>query len=214
MNTQEIERAVQQFYTHGAHLLTFDNFKNKLNGQGCKLIIDKLMSFFPQLQTLSLEKTSLIPYTSEHIKKTVTWLSLPQLRSTFGFSKDISIQSHTDWLHQQHNFYLWAIFNANQYVGNLSIRITPEQQMGYLEIYLGENNSKGQGVGKNSMAMIIEWAFNTMQLKRIELITIEGNSVAEKLYLNSGFVLAKIKRRSQLIDGNYVNHHRWILVNK
>jgi UDP-2,4-diacetamido-2,4,6-trideoxy-beta-L-altropyranose hydrolase len=214
MNAQETESAIEQFYTENVHLLNLESIKEKFNKIGCQLVIDKIMTFIPVLQKMNLANISLIPYSSEHTHQTVNWLSSSQLRSTFGFSKEISVESHTLWLKQQSNFYLWAIINNKQYVGNISLKISPEKQTGYLEIYLGESHMKGQGIGKKSMAMIIEWSFNVMKLKQIELITIEGNLIAENLYKSSGFVLAYIKKKCQIIDGSYVNHKQWLLLNK
>jgi UDP-2,4-diacetamido-2,4,6-trideoxy-beta-L-altropyranose hydrolase len=212
MSEREINESINYFYTQGVKKIDFNRLTQNFDTQGINLITKKIMNFLPELQTIHLNNTSLHSYYPKHINNTIDWLSASKLQNTFGFSKTITSESHKIWLRQQHNFYLWAIYNAKEYVGNLSIRINFEKKIGYLEIYLGDEKTKGLGIGRKSMTMIIEWSFNIMKLKKIKLITIEGNLRAEKLYKNCGFIFTEIKKNSQIIDGEYVNHNHWHLL--
>ncbi len=214
MSHQDINESIKHFYELGVKKLNLKFFDAQFNDISESLLNQKIMNSFSQLKSMKLEDVSLVSYSNEHIAKTINWLSSSQLRATFGFSKEITPKSHRIWLLQQHDFYLWAIYSGKQYVGNISIRISQDKQSGVLEIYLGESTVKGQGIGNKCMEMIIDWSFKLMGLRHIQLITIEGNVIAEKLYKNSGFIFAGTKEKGQIIDGTYVNHNKWLLTNK
>lgn len=213
MSDIEIHASLVNFYSKAVLKLNFTKISEYFSGDGCQLIAAHISNFFPHLKTLCSDNISLQPYSKKHIEKTVSWLSSKRLRTTFGFSKKITIELHTKWLRQQQNFYLWAIFDAEHYVGNISMRVNNRQQSAYLEVYLGEESAQGQGIGKATMHLIKHWALETMGLQRIELITLAGNIAAEQLYKSNGFVLASIKKQDQgqKINGSFIKHNHWNL---
>lgn len=213
MSYTEIHDALANFYSSGALKLELAEINKYFSGNGCQLISEKITNFCPHLKTMNTANIALVPYTKNHIKKTVYWLSSNQLRTTFGFSKQITIESHTKWLRQQTSFYLWAIFVDENHVGNISMRVNSQQKSAYLEIYIGEENAQGRGVGKATMNLINHWALVTMELERIELITLAGNIAAERLYKSNGFVLASLneKDQGQKINGHFIKHNKWQL---
>jgi UDP-2,4-diacetamido-2,4,6-trideoxy-beta-L-altropyranose hydrolase len=213
MTNGECDQALADFYSHKAKLLNIKNIKEYFPNTEYQTIQKKVTGFYPHLQTMKSSNISLESYQSAHIEKTVSWLSDKSLQSSFGFSKEISIQSHTLWLQQQENFYLWAIKVSGVHIGNISVRLNILNNSAYFEIYLGDKQSQGQGTGSTSIELIIKWAFITMNLKSIQLITIKGNKIAENLYKKFGFVLEEIKKNSQMINGESITHHKWQLLN-
>lgn len=66
------------------------------------------------------------------------------------------------------------------------------------------DGSDGQGVGKQLMQALLQWAGQRPQVERIELRVREQNTVARRLYEKFGFVLeGRFDKRIKLTDGSY-----------
>lgn len=64
---------------------------------------------------------------------------------------------------------------------------------------------RGQGVGGQLMARVIEWARSTGIIKRIELAVFERNQVAVQLYQKFGFEIEGKRRKAIFRDGEYLD---------
>jgi len=61
----------------------------------------------------------------------------------------------------------------------------------------------GKGYGQESMNLILDFAFQTLNLNRVELETFDFNKRAQKCYLKVGFKEVGRKRKARFIDGKY-----------
>ncbi len=139
---------------------------------------------------------SLIPYSSDHDKQTVDWLNDPHIKDTFGLTYNVDIKSHRQWVDSQDNLMIWAINWSKVHVGNVSLRINERHKKAYFEIYIGSTKSRGKGVGRQALSLILKFAFMTLKLNRVYLYTRLDNDIANALYLNSGFKLEGTERES------------------
>jgi len=57
----------------------------------------------------------------------------------------------------------------------------------YFGIFLGSKESRGKGIGKEVMELIIDYSFNKLNLRKIILEVIETNQPAINLYKKMGF---------------------------
>ena len=57
-----------------------------------------------------------------------------------------------------------------------------------LGIYLGEKQTRGQGIGRIAVSLILDYAFNGLDLHRVMLEVIGSNVGAQRLYEGLGFV--------------------------
>ncbi len=61
----------------------------------------------------------------------------------------------------------------------------------------------GKGYGQESINLILDFAFRTLNLNRVELDTFDFNKRAQKCYLKVGFKEVGRRRKARFIDGQY-----------
>jgi len=61
----------------------------------------------------------------------------------------------------------------------------------------------GKGYGQESTSLVLDFAFRTLNLNRVELDTFDFNKRAQKCYLNVGFKEVGRRRKARFIDGEY-----------
>jgi len=74
-----------------------------------------------------------------------------------------------------------------------------------LQIRIGEAAARGRGYGSEAVELLLDFAFNDLNLHRVELTVIAGNEPAIKTYLAAGFVQEGAQREAAFIDGRYVD---------
>ena len=68
-----------------------------------------------------------------------------------------------------------------------------------LGILIGEKKLRGLGLGKKTLELGLDYAFNKLNLRKISLNVLEENDNAKKLYVNTGFML----------EGKFINEFYW-----
>jgi UDP-4-amino-4,6-dideoxy-N-acetyl-beta-L-altrosamine N-acetyltransferase len=63
-----------------------------------------------------------------------------------------------------------------------------KNQKGELTIIIGEKEYWGKGLGEESLKLLVKFAFNEMNLRKIKALVFSDNEVAIKLYEKCGFV--------------------------
>lgn len=155
----------------------------------------------------------MIPYGPEHDRQTVQWLNDPEMRATFGLSRTITIESHRLWLDNSRNVIIWAIVDEHLlHVGNVLLHCVWAHRSAYFQIYLGNREVRGEGIGSQVLDAVIEHAFGELGLNRIWLHTLAGNAHAEHLYGKAGFLPEGTERDAIFRDGSFHSQVRWSLL--
>ncbi len=73
---------------------------------------------------------------------------------------------------------------------------------------------EGLGIMKRSVDCLIDYAFNDLDMHRIELFCAEGNKKSERVAIRSGFLFEGIVHDGELMaDGSYSNLKQYYLLN-
>ena len=72
-------------------------------------------------------------------------------------------------------------------------------------IYIGNKEWHGKGVGKAAVEMLLEMAFDRMNMESVSLTVVETNKAAINCYKKCGFVEQGIQRNRAYINGEYKN---------
>ena len=72
-------------------------------------------------------------------------------------------------------------------------------------IYVAENKNNNKGIGFKATHLLLDFAFNAMDLNRIELDVLINNKNAIHLYKKIGFVNEGLKRDSFFADGKFID---------
>jgi RimJ/RimL family protein N-acetyltransferase len=70
-------------------------------------------------------------------------------------------------------------------------------------ISIYDPRNRGRGYGQEATGLILDFAFKTLNLNRVELYTFDFNERAQKCYLNVGFKEVGRRRQARFIDGEY-----------
>ena len=91
-------------------------------------------------------------------------------------------------------------------IGNIGImNIEWRHRSGEVGIVIGEKRFWGQGYGRRVMTLILDHAFNTLNLNRVFLRVYENNERAKRSYLGVGFVEEGRNRAAIYQDGEYID---------
>ena len=70
-----------------------------------------------------------------------------------------------------------------------------------IAIYAPKN--RGKGYGQEAINLLLDFAFKTLNLNRVELITFDFNQRAQKCFKKVGFREVGRKRKAYFVDGKY-----------
>jgi len=91
-----------------------------------------------------------------------------------------------------------------QHIGNTSLfEVSPEDRKAEFGIMIGEKSYWSKGYGSDAAQTLLRFAFDEMNLHRVQLFTYEFNERAIAAYLKSGFVEEGRRRRAIFREGAY-----------
>ena len=70
-------------------------------------------------------------------------------------------------------------------------------------ILIGDRSRHGRGLGKDALALITDYAFETLNLNRLYLRVVKLNQRAVRLYHHFGFVTEGVQRQQAFVRGRY-----------
>ena len=100
--------------------------------------------------------------------------------------------------------YSWFIEYKGRMIGVCRLR---KQETGAIRYSIGIHDDKlySKGIGTKVTMTIINFAFNELKIKELELVVLEYNKRAIRCYEKCGFKVYKILKDSLELDGNYYN---------
>lgn len=105
------------------------------------------------------------------------------------YKNEISLETEIDWIKKviaNRNEYRCAIIVDEQYVGNIYLTNITDTVATY-HIFIGDKNYWGKGVAYKASQLILDYAFNHLFLKIVELRVRKENTRAITLYNKLGF---------------------------
>ena len=72
-----------------------------------------------------------------------------------------------------------------------------------LGIVIGDPGDWGHGYGTEATQLVLDYGFNEMKLHRIELLVLDFNNRARRVYEKLGFVVEGVQREARLIDDKW-----------
>jgi RimJ/RimL family protein N-acetyltransferase len=101
---------------------------------------------------------------------------------------------------------MWALeTEEGRLIGNVELRITPGARRAEMGIVIGDRSAWNKGYGTNTVRMVLQYAFEELELNRVDLTTDEENHRAIRCYEKCGFVREGLLRQHRLVDGSFGN---------
>lgn len=99
-----------------------------------------------------------------------------------------------------------ADVEKGEYMGQVSLmRLDWRNRAALLGIVIAKKENRNRGYGREAVNPVLDFAFNQMNLHRVELHCREYNSAGYHTYLRCGFKEEGRKRKNYYIDGNYTD---------
>lgn len=73
-------------------------------------------------------------------------------------------------------------------------------------ITIGEPSLRGRGLGTEATRLIVQFAFETLNLHRVQLGVLAHNAAGIRAYEKAGFVREGVQREHCFVGGRYVDH--------
>ncbi|WDE98193.1 GNAT family protein [Lentisphaera profundi] len=101
---------------------------------------------------------------------------------------------------------MFAIIYQSEHIGNIKIdNFDSISQTAELGILIGEKQHWGKGLGFEACQLVIDYAFNELNFRKILLSVFTNNPNATRLYEKLGFNIEGQLKEQVYIDGQYVD---------
>lgn len=159
------------------------------------------------------EKISLRPLMFSDWEKTIQWrndiiIKRKAMMHPFPITEMVEKEWYENILKSknQESVYFTVIDKLDEPIGFVVLnKINQINKNCTLTIVIGESASQGKGYGKETMKLIIGYAFNTLNLNKISVEVISINEPAMNLYKALGFVEEGILKKHFFSDGQYMD---------
>lgn len=157
------------------------------------------------------KKLYLSPINCDDYLKYVEWLNNFEIaKGINAYSKVNSIVSEKEWLMNNCNSgnYSFAIIDSesNMLIGNIGLMNIKEiDRTAELGIFIGDENYLSRGYGSEAIMILLDYAFNHLNLFNIMLKVYDFNKRAIKAYEKCGFKKFGEWEKSHYFNGEYIS---------
>ena len=145
------------------------------------------------------------------LERTHRWHNDPELYSSLAQPfRFVSAQAEAAWLEQRTGHsarevnLAICVVDTDDHVGNVYLRdIDWVARTAELHIFIGEGEMRSKGYGGAAVRLLCDYAFRTLNLRKIHLRVLAGNLAARKVYERTGFVEEGTLRAHVYKDGSY-----------
>ena len=156
----------------------------------------------------------LTPLNDSDIGALYEWQNSARIRDlTMGFRFPVQTSAVERWMKEvedqnSKSLVVYGIRVKTVLIGLVSLHhIDQYQRKSLLGIYIGNNEHQRKGVGFIATTLILDFAFNGLDFRKVGLEVVERNQNAISLYEKVGFVKEGTKREEYFVDGKYLNTH-------
>lgn len=145
------------------------------------------------------------------IKRKVEWINDPANNKYLHYDLPLQEDKTEKWFNsiKDSKARLDAVIEyKNQPVGLIGLLgIDEKNKKAEYYICIGEAEMKDKGVGKRASILLIDYAFNKLDLNRVYLYTEQENVAAQKLFERLGFVKEGLIQQDLIYNGKKVNRY-------
>jgi RimJ/RimL family protein N-acetyltransferase len=145
------------------------------------------------------------------LERTWKWMNDPEVFFAIGVDVPINKTAQKRWFHEldqstSKTVFAICLHEGDTHVGNVSLdSIHRRHRNARLSIFLADSPTRGKSLGTRAMRLLIEYAFEFLNLHRLYCKTTAGNPAVLNFYQNLGFKVEGQLREHEYIQGQYVN---------
>ena len=146
------------------------------------------------------------------------WVNDPRVWSTMGMRGPINAAYERQWIEGRKptaDDYMFGIVvkQTHQLVGACGLhRVCPINRKATLGIMIGEVDQQNQGYGREAVRLVLRFAFEELNLHRVELAVFDHNPRAIRVYERAGFELEGRFREAAYRHGRYHDELRYAVL--
>lgn len=148
----------------------------------------------------------------------ISWLNDEEVNRFMGFNGDYTIKMLEDYIKSLiiNKKYFWVIRikDSNKHIGN--IKIDPiDFYNGFAElgIMIGAKEEWGKGYAQEAINVVIDYCFNNLKIRKINLGVLSENFAAVKLYLRIGFEIEGTLKYQVKFNDKYIDTIKMAIFN-
>ena len=153
------------------------------------------------------DRIYLSPRNSDDVEKFTEWLNDFQVTDYTQRSANVmTLQAESEYLNNSKEEYAMVIVTKDEdkMIGTVSIeQINFINRTGTLGIFIGDKDYRDRGYGTEAIKLILEYAFQYINLNNVMLTVMSYNDRAKRCYEKCGFKEFGRRHQSVYMDGKY-----------
>jgi RimJ/RimL family protein N-acetyltransferase len=156
------------------------------------------------------ERIYLRPLELDDLERCQRWINDPEVNRYLVSGRfPINRLKEEEWLRSHYKSDRDVIFaiclkDGNEHIGNCGLHfINWIDRNAVLGIMIGEKREWNKGYGTEAVKLLLKYAFDTLNLERVELTVFDYNKRGIKAYEKAGFKVEGRLRRKRFKDGRY-----------
>ncbi len=97
----------------------------------------------------------------------------------------------------------WTIEPERKGIGGIRLTLNEADRRARLAMGIFDANKLGKGLGTEATRLVLQYAFETLKLHRVDLRVLEYNRRAIRCYEKCGFIREGVERDGALIEGRW-----------
>jgi RimJ/RimL family protein N-acetyltransferase len=160
---------------------------------------------------LSGERVILAPLDRCHAERTRAWMNDPHLSWLLGRARPVSDAEHERWresLLQRDDCVFFAVLGREdrRHLGNVWLwDIDPRHRKAELRIVLGDETSRGRGLGTEAIRLVCRYGFERLNLHRVYAHVLDINPAAQRAFTAAGFAVEGTLRADRWVGDRYAD---------
>jgi len=165
----------------------------------------------PPIVFLSGERIYARPFELCDVERFQRWLNDPATRVTLAHHLPLTEKMEREYIEnvgkQQDAIHLCIVLKeGDRHIGGMGLhQIRWKDRAAVFGIFIGETAYRGKGYGVEATRLMLRYAFETLNLNRIELWVYDFNKAAIRTYEKAGFVCEGVRRQNRFVEGRYVD---------
>lgn len=143
--------------------------------------------------------------TADDTDNIVKWRNMPHVVNNFIMRTPLTRQMHEGWIESRiktGKAVQFIIVADGSEIGSVYLRdIDHQENTAEFGIFIGEINALSKGYGTKAQKLILDYAFNELNLETVSLRVLSENKMAINSYKKNGFELIPGKVETEIIDG-------------
>jgi len=120
-----------------------------------------------------------------------------------------SVLTFINEINASNDSYSFAIVDniTHKHIGNIKLgKINKQYSNADISYFIGDKSFLNKGYATEAVILIVQFAFNNLNLHRVQAGVIDGNNASTRVLEKAGFVREGRLKEKFILNGNYTDH--------